>query len=59
MLFGQLQVDGNVQTKDTEQEVVARDAYDQPLVDIMPRLENIPRLTTIPRLTKIKVNLVP
>jgi hypothetical protein len=55
MLFGQLQVDGNTQTKDSEQESVARDGNDQPLVDIMPRLENIPRLTFIPRLTKIKV----
>lgn len=58
MLFGQLQVDSNSSLKEgtdrTQPDMVIKDANDQPLVDIMPRLENISRLSSIPRLTKIK-----
>ena len=58
MLFGQLQTDfgsSNKETADKSQpDMVIKDANDQPLVDIMPRLENISRLSTIPRLAKMK-----
>jgi hypothetical protein len=57
MLFGQLQVDSNSLLKEEadKADIVIKDANDQPLVDILPRLENINRLSTIPRLNKIKV----
>ncbi|KAI6171503.1 Conserved oligomeric Golgi complex subunit 1 [Aphelenchoides bicaudatus] len=58
MLFGQLQVDSNALFKDDadkgQPELVIKDINDQPLIDILPKLENINRLSTIPRLTKIK-----
>jgi hypothetical protein len=62
MLFGQLQVDSNSLLKEdgekNQPDLVIKDANDQPLIDILPRLESINRLSTIPRLTKIKVATV-
>jgi hypothetical protein len=52
MLFGQLQVDPQISMKNNE-----KNMEDQPLIDIMPRLEGVSRLCTIPRLTKIKVKI--